>query len=122
MGNWLDLARDSRNAASRLIVDRHSRSAISRAYYAVYSKVTHELLQNGVLMPKDREGPSHAKLRALVESNFYHMPREKREALSRMIGFLYAMRVMADYSPEALVDDRDSREAASMMKKSFDSF
>jgi len=43
MNNWLDLARECRKAASRLTVEGLNRSAISRAYYAVYSKATHEL-------------------------------------------------------------------------------
>jgi len=73
-------------------------------------------------MPANREGPAHARLRSLVEGNLYHLPKPKREALSRMIGRLYAMRVVADYSPAASVDKRDSREAASIMKKAFESF
>lgn len=122
MSNWRDLAAESRNAANLLVQEGYVRSAICRAYYAVYSQVTDELLKLGVEMPKGREGPHHAKVRVLVESNLHQLPRAKREALSRLVGSLYAMRVLADYSPSASVAARDCREAVSMMKKSFEAF
>lgn len=122
MAIWLDLASDARKATNRLIMDGHHRSAISRAYYAVYSKVTHELISLGVPMPQDREGPAHGRIRMLIEKNLIKLPKEKREALSQMVGSLYAMRVFADYRPGISVDPRDVREAASLMKKCFDAF
>jgi uncharacterized protein (UPF0332 family) len=122
MATWWELASDSRKAANRLIQDQHHRSAVSRAYYAVYSKVAHELTERGITMPKDREGPSHAKVRALIETRLTALPLAKRQALSRMVGSLYTMRILADYKPTTSVDPRDSREAASLMKKCFESF
>jgi uncharacterized protein (UPF0332 family) len=119
MGNWLELAAASRRAASMLIVEGYYRSAISRAYYAVYSKVTHELVRDGVTMPPDREGPAHATVRTLIEKNLKSLSRERRLALSGMVNVLYMMRVVADYSPSASVDSREGHHAASIMNKVF---
>jgi hypothetical protein len=56
---WLDLARDARKAASRLATENF-RSCLSRAYYAAYSKMAHELVAVAALtMPPNREGPGH---------------------------------------------------------------
>ncbi|MCA9450171.1 MAG: HEPN domain-containing protein, partial [Candidatus Omnitrophica bacterium] len=59
---WLDLARDSRQAANVMVQHGRYRSAISRSYYAVYSRVTYELISSGVKMPASKEGPTHSKL------------------------------------------------------------
>ena len=54
---WLELAREARKAARRLMTEDNFRSCASRAYYAAYSKITHELVATaGLTMPKDREG------------------------------------------------------------------
>jgi len=61
---WLDLARTAREAANRLLTEDHYRSAVARAYYAVYSKITHEVA--GLAMPPGREGPSHGRIRPVI--------------------------------------------------------
>jgi hypothetical protein len=71
---WLESARDARGSANELMELERFRSCMSRAYYAVYSKVTHELVVTaGLTMPPDREGPSVA-----IES------RDAREAITLM--------------------------------------
>lgn len=120
---WLEVARDSRKAANVLTTDKYFRSAVSRAYYAAYSKVSQELADAGLNFPADREGPSHSKLRPMVESNLTTLGDErKRIALSRILGQLYALRIFADYSPSTKVEGREAREAASLMKKVFNFF
>jgi len=118
---WLELARDSRKSASVLVNGFH-RSAVSRSYYAAYSKVTMELCSLGITMPADRESPTHRKIRPLIEGNLTTMDREKRLALSRIVGRLYTMRISADYSPSLAVGAREAREAISLMNKVFDAF
>ncbi len=119
---WHVLARDSRKAASVLVQENHFRSAVSRAYYAAYSKVSQELIAAGQHMPEDREGPSHRKLRPMIETSLHTMRKDAREALSRIIGRLYTIRIHADYSPSITVEAREAREAISLMNKVFMAF
>jgi uncharacterized protein (UPF0332 family) len=124
---WLELARDARNAANELLTQERFRSCISRAYYAAYSKVTHELVFTAQLtMPVDREGPHHTgrrgAIRAIIETSMPSMQQDKRVKLSELIGRLYTLRIDADYKPSVTVEGRDAREAISIMKTIFDSF
>ena len=126
---WLDLARDARKAASRLVTEEIFRSCISRAYYAAYSKVAHELVVTGGLtMAKDREGPNHpgelgrGGIRRLIETSMPNMRQDRRIKLSEWIGRLYTLRIDADYKPSVVVGSRDAREAISIMNDVFYSF
>lgn len=120
---WLELARDARKVASRLVTEDQFRSCASRAYYAAYSKVTHELVVTARLpMPPGREGPSHARIRPLIESSMPNMETPRRVKLSELIGRLYTLRVDADYKPSVEVEGADAREALSIMKTVFESF
>ena len=121
--NWLDVARDARQAANRLVTENHYRSAVARAYYAAYSKITHELVATaGLLMPPGREGPSHSRIRPIIETSMPNMAQEKRDKLSEMLGRLYALRIEADYRPSSEVEGTEAREAISMMKTIFEAF
>lgn len=123
METWIELARDARKAASQLLTQEYFRSCVSRSYYAAYSKVTHELVATARLtMPENREGPSHARLRPLIETSMPNMIREKRVKLSELMGRLYTLRIDADYKPSIKVEDADAREAMSLMKTIFESF
>ncbi len=122
-GNWLDVARDGRRAANALVIDGHHRSAVARAYYAAYSKVTHELVTTaGLTMPPGREGPSHARLRPLIETSMPNMTPARRRKVSELVGRLYTLRIDADYRPSVPVESREAREAASIMTTIFDAF
>ncbi len=120
--NWLDLAREARKAANTSVQEGYHRSATARAYYAVYSRVVHALVSAGLTMPPQREGPSHGRLRPLIETGMPHMDQPKRVALSRLVGRLYTLRIDADYKPSMLVEDKESREAVSIMKTIFEAF
>jgi uncharacterized protein (UPF0332 family) len=120
---WLDLARDARKSANGLVAQSLFRSAVSRAYYAAYSKITHELAVIAALpMPPAREGPSHKRIRPIIESSMPNMNQAKRIKLSELIGRLYTLRIDADYKPSIEVDDTEAREAVSIMKTIFDAF
>lgn len=119
---WLDLARDARQAASRLVQEGNHRSAVARAYYSAYSKVAYALVGAGFEMPAGYEGPKHKRLRPVIETSMPDMDQKRREALSRLIGRLYTLRIDADYKPSVLVEDREAREAASIMKTILESF
>jgi hypothetical protein len=96
---------------------------VSRAYYAAYSKVTHELVATaGLTMAASREGPSHARIRPLIESSMPNMKPQRRVKLSELVGRLYTLRIDADYMPSVEVEGGDAREALSIMKTIFESF
>lgn len=126
---WIELAREARGSANELMELDRFRSCMSRAYYAAYSKITHELLVTaGLTMPADRDGPNHpgrtgrAGIRRLIETSMPNMRQDKREKLSELVGRLYTLRIDADYKPAVVVESRDAREAITIMKTIFDSF
>ena len=132
MTTWYDVARDSRKAASEMVGARY-RSCLSRAYYAAYSQVTHQLLDKGVTMPAGREGPNHPGylpsgaaarngIRQMIVTQLTEMAIPKRRALSELIGALYTLRLYADYRPSIEIEAADAREAISMMNTVFDAF
>lgn len=125
---WSDVAGDARKAASRL-VSEHYRSCLSRAYYAVYSKVTFDLSAIlGGSFPVGDEGPRHpgrtgtGGIRRLIETHMTQLDTPKRVKLSELVGRLYTLRCVADYRPSVDVDARDAREAVSIMNTVFESF
>lgn len=121
--NWLDLARAARKSANTLLTEDHFRSAVSRAYYAAYSKVTHELVAIGALpTPPNREGFSHARIRPVIETSMPNMAQARRDKLSELLGRLYTLRIDADYRPSIEVEGTEAREAISIMKTIFEAF
>jgi uncharacterized protein (UPF0332 family) len=126
---WLDLAKDARQSANRLLAEEKFRSCMSRSYYAAYSKVSHELVFTaGLTMPLNREGPNHpgelgtGGIRRLIQTSMPNMQPARRSKLSELIGRLYTLRIDADYKPSVEVESRDAREAVSLMNKVFYSF
>lgn len=124
---WLELARDARYAANVLLTQERFRSCMSRAYYAAYSKVAHELVATaGLAMPANREGPHHTgrrgAIRPMIETSMPNMSPQKRVKLSELIGRLYTLRIEADYRPSVNVTSHDARDAVSIMKTVFESF
>lgn len=120
--NWLELARENRKAANVLLDHGLLRSAVSRAYYAAYSKVTWELCERGIAMPAGRQGPTHSRIHRLVIGSLTTLEKDKREALSRVMKRLYRLRIIADYAPHYNIDARDIREAMTLMNTVFDAF
>ena len=128
MTTWHEVARDSRKAANEMVETRF-RSCLSRAYYAAYSKVTHDLAAApSVTFPQGREGPNHpgeldtGGIRRLIETSMPAMSQERRVKLSERVGSLYTLRLYADYRPSIEIDAREAREAISMMNTVFDAF
>jgi uncharacterized protein (UPF0332 family) len=115
---WKTVAQDNYSAASALFTQRRWRSAISRAYYAVYSLVGHALSAKGVTMPMGREGPSHKKVPVLVERNLLEL-RDVRWRVSKMVHDMYDYRLAADYKPSDDVGDADARKSLGLMRSVF---
>jgi uncharacterized protein (UPF0332 family) len=109
--------------SNRLLTEDHYRSAVARAYYAAYSKVTHELVTTAAVpMPPGRDGPNNGRLRRVIETSMPNMPQAKRDKLSEMVGRLYALRIEADYRPSSTVASAEARAAISLMTTVFESF
>ena len=128
MTTWHEVAREARQAANELVATRY-RSCLSRAYYAAYSKVTHDLsAATNVTFPPGREGPNHpgetgtGGIRRLIETSMPAMSPDRRRKLSELVGELYTLRLYADYRPSIDIDAADAREAISMMNTVFDAF
>lgn len=95
------------------------RSALSRAYYAAYARVTAALANvPGVTFASGREGPTHARLPGLVETHLSHAG-DVRWRVSELVRGLYKARLDADYVPSRDIGAGDAREAVRMMAEVF---
>ena len=121
METWHEVAQENQEAANRLLKLRLYRSMVSRAYYAVYAKATHGLLAAPVPpnMPEGREGPSHSKLRPMIENKLRSVSPELARAVSGIVRELYILRVSADYRPSDSVDALAARKALVLMRKAW---
>ena len=115
---WQNLAEGAYQAALSLRQERNWRSVISRAYYAVYSRVAALLVARGVTMPAKYEGPLHAKLAELVIAHLTHLG-DLRWTISAWIRALYAQRVIADYRPSGRAGENGARNALTIMTDTF---
>ena len=95
---WIELAKDSQNAAQKL-KDEHHRSCVSRIYYSAYQAVTAVLLYSKCVPPATREAWNHAETPGMlaVHCKTVLKRRDQRQDLARRLGTLYKLRVIADY-------------------------
>ena len=100
MATWQEIGKENSRAGRDLYESGHYRSATSRFYYAVFSVVTHELLQRGAAsdFTGGRGTPGHAQLRRLVETYFTQLGGDKLDNLLRLLATLYGDPIAADYS------------------------
>jgi len=110
VATWDELSIDSRSAAQVLLAQGHTRSSISRAYFAAYAAATARVAAR-VSLPAGRQNPTHADLRRYVGSSLTNLPLWQRQWLGTLIRRLWKMRVDADYVPGACVDDRLAKQA-----------
>ena len=119
MTTWRNMAISSRTAAYELFEADRWRSVASRAYYAVYSEVTHALLQAGVVMPTARGNPAHAALPLLIGNNLISLSLAVRWRLAGLVSDLYTFRIIGDYGPQVTFEEADAIMCLSMLKKAF---
>ena len=113
---WKNLSTDSYDAALSLLESERWRSAMSRAYYAVYSRAAALLAAQGVTMPGKYEVPHHANIAAMIVDHLTHLgDRGFRLKIASMVTALYEARVRADYRPSDPVDVRRARTALRLM-------
>jgi len=119
MATWAELAKDSRVAACALKDSGRWRSCVSRAYYAIYSAVTHELIRQGIATPKGRGNPRHETLPQTIGIHLLRFPHPVRWQLSDTVERLYKLRVVADYRPQFTVEAREATLALGLMLQAF---
>ncbi len=117
MSTWRDLAKDNRTAAYELETSKRHRSSVSRAYYAVYSRVTEELVRIGLSMPAGMHNPQHQALPNLIGFNLSTISAPRRWRLSGIVRRLFRLRVIADYVPETEVASSENTIALGPMRE-----
>ena len=118
MTPWPDIARDSFVAAKVLRDAGHHRSAVSRAYYAAYARVTAEL-EGRASLPADREGPDHDDLPEMVIDYLSRMQYPARREVREILIRLYDYRLHADYRPSRVIGNAELRHALLLVDRLF---
>ena len=116
--DWNMMASSSYGAAGLLAQERYERSAVSRAYYAVYSRIAHVLASRGLTFADGREGPGHEQLADLVLHHL-RMLGQYRWYVAEDLRKLYKMRLEADYRPSHPVGVTDAQKAVRAMNRIF---
>lgn len=88
MASWREMSGENRRAAVLLRKSQHGqfRASASRAYYAVYHEVTHQLVESGftnfgLIAGRQRRNPQHEKLAKLVAGNIFGLSAYQRREL-----------------------------------------
>jgi len=96
LNQWKKLSRDCEMSAQKLKEAGYLRGCLNRAYYAVYSAATMQLLANGYSPEPRREGPPHGEVFNLC-GKIAALSDERLGRISEQIRILYRMRLDADY-------------------------
>jgi len=117
MASWRDIGESNRLAAVKLHADdRSARPSITRAYYAVFHELTHQLTAAGFHDFGKRNGgqrgcPTHATLAKLAKANIDGLSVHNRVELQKAVIRLRGRREAADYQPGTTVDKSAAKEA-----------
>jgi len=110
---WIDMAKESLEAAELLFMRKRFRSCVNRAYYTMYQATQAILLFSGQ-EPPARGNWSHQstvesmhEIRADLLRRFGIRSLIMRQRFTRVM----QLRVDADYNPQSLVKASDAREA-----------
>jgi len=113
MATWVEMSIDACKASRRLR-DKHPRSAVSRAYYSVYSAATHELRKDAAIaFGLGRGNPAHGRLLDYIQQSFVHrdFSNDLIDRVKRNIRDLRRDRERADYMPDEPIDEHDAKES-----------
>jgi len=104
--SWDEMSRDSLSAAKLLKDSGRWRSAVSRAYYAVYAACTHVLRAEFDVSNAGRPNPSHEQVATMVRHNLggSRFNELERRDLAKRYRDLLRSRTMADYDHASTVD------------------
>jgi len=98
MDTWHEVSRDSFLAAKFLLQQSRLRSSVSRAYYAAYAAVTHEMVEQAVTFPSGWQNPTHEQLPRWLRRGKKWPDRDRRKLVTAIRGLRKA-REDADYRP-----------------------
>jgi uncharacterized protein (UPF0332 family) len=98
---------DALEAAQALLEAGHTRSSISRAYYAAYCGLAEELSRRRVRFARGWNNPAHEQLPELIR-NGLTLPVDVRRRMNRAMRRLRTSRENADYRPGVTVDRSDA--------------
>lgn len=112
MATWRELGQANARAAAVLVRDTLAcRAAVSRAYYAVYHEVAHQIVGRGHTDFGRFNNPTHESLAKLARNNLGHLSEFRRRELEQVIRRLRRRREDADYRPAVTVDIETARGA-----------
>lgn len=97
---WRLLGREQGLAAAVLREQGLHRACTSRAYYAVYSEVTGQLVGSGRREFGRFRNPGHAELPSMISNGMSGLDPAARRALAKLVRRLRSRREDADYRPE----------------------
>ena len=103
--DWIQVGQDHLRAA-KLLLGKHPRSAVSRAYYAAHSVLTDRLVRAGWVPAGNRQMPPHDRQSRLLQQHLGANPQ-----LRALIGKLYTRRIDADYNRQATIGNDIARQA-----------
>ena len=106
---WQQLSMGSLTAAEILLREGHYRSSISRAYYAAYCGVTHEIVKMPTTFSFGRNNPTHEKVSMYIQRNL-NISQAKKDSISTLINTLRLFREDADYRPYVPINETTARD------------
>lgn len=119
MATWKEISLDDLAAAKELLAAGHWRSSVSRCYFAVYARITAELVGRVVFRP-GYEAPIHAALPDNARDFLSRLAYPRRLRVSEAVEMLYVMRLEADYQASVEIGRDFAVEALSTGQLVFD--
>jgi len=119
---WKDIGKDHLQAAKQAL-ERHPRSAASRAYYAAHVVLAEELIAAGCVLGSRRETPPHNAQAQLIGMHLAGRGASFVRELRSVVRRLYSRRLDADYKRTVTLDRAlalDSVRDASTLFSLFD--
>ena len=116
--DWDEIGADSRKGA-QLLRQKHPRSSVSRAYYAVFSVLNQRLLPYDV-PAQGYETHAHRAIPDLIEEHLYAKDARRRRSLRTTIRRLYNARLEADYRLARTIDQTGALNALRDAKAIFE--
>jgi uncharacterized protein (UPF0332 family) len=107
--SWQDIGKNHLEAA-KLLVDRHPRSAASRAYYAAHVVLAEALVRSGTVLSAGRQTPSHRAQAKLISIHFRERGSAFVRRLKTAVSRLYSRRIDADYLMTVTIDSSTARD------------
>jgi hypothetical protein len=114
LSTWSDLATEAQRDAAMAKERGSHRAALNRCYYALFSEIARGAVIAGCMMPAGWEGPHHKAVyggKIVADHLGKWLKPTEQGRLAFMASLLYKLRIQADYSPSAVVEENDVRLA-----------